>query len=511
MNHLKTALDIFLAVMPLLIINSMACADFQSRDSWGVCYPEEHIEDADNCGCNGPCGDGVECMEGECVPVCGNLICQPEMGENCENCAEDCSSCPPECGNGVIEGFEECDDGDLVNFDGCSSECKSEVMVCGNLVVEPDNGEECDDGNAMSGDGCSDICEWEDGYCGNHICEDVIGETCSNCEEDCGDCDWDCGDGTCEGDETCLSCPADCACDAAAVCYKAECCEPYCEEAECGDDGCGALCGVCVDGDGCVNGLCYPAAQDCAELLDCLDGCGGDDLCPGACVEAAATSAKSTYLALKTCLDSYCDGMVDDACFDAEVVEHCKNQYIECVACSPDCDGLQCGLDAACGVSCGTCMGEATCEQGLCIQPPEVCGDGDCEAGESCGSCPEDCGACCGDGLCKDSESCLTCPDDCGQCPTECADGSCDPGETCESCVEDCGCPDGEICADALCVVAGDVGEACPCAEELECLDLGEGEACTAGCETDDDCPDDMCCLEAEGGGLYCHPAGSCV
>ena len=32
------------------------------------------------------------------------------------------------CGNGVLEGFEECDDGNLVSGDGCSSDCVMESM-----------------------------------------------------------------------------------------------------------------------------------------------------------------------------------------------------------------------------------------------------------------------------------------------------------------------------------------------------------------------------------------------
>ena len=31
------------------------------------------------------------------------------------------------CGNKIIEGKEECDDGNLINLDGCNSECIKEV------------------------------------------------------------------------------------------------------------------------------------------------------------------------------------------------------------------------------------------------------------------------------------------------------------------------------------------------------------------------------------------------
>jgi len=58
------------------------------------------------------------------------------------------------CGNGIVEGSEQCDDGNTRNDDGCSNLCT--VSVCGNGVVEP--GEQCDDGNTVSGDGCETTC-----------------------------------------------------------------------------------------------------------------------------------------------------------------------------------------------------------------------------------------------------------------------------------------------------------------------------------------------------------------
>jgi cysteine-rich repeat protein len=76
------------------------------------------------------------------------------------------------CGNGEVEGSEECDDGNTDSGDGCSSICTNEVEpMCGNGITE--GSEECDDGNTDSGDGCSDICleETPDPVCGNSIPE----------------------------------------------------------------------------------------------------------------------------------------------------------------------------------------------------------------------------------------------------------------------------------------------------------------------------------------------------
>ena len=67
-----------------------------------------------------------------------------------------CGTPPPQCGNGVVEIGEGCDDGNTRACDGCSASCQ--VEGCGNGVVECD--EQCDDGvrNGTSGDGCDASC-----------------------------------------------------------------------------------------------------------------------------------------------------------------------------------------------------------------------------------------------------------------------------------------------------------------------------------------------------------------
>ena len=48
-----------------------------------------------------------------------------------------------------------------------------------------------------------------------------------------------------------------------------------------------------------------------------------------------------------------------------------------------------------------------------------VCGNAQCEPGESCLSCSQDCGSCirCGDGICNGNDTCSNCASDCGSCP----------------------------------------------------------------------------------------------
>ncbi len=54
------------------------------------------------------------------------------------------------CGNGILQGAEQCDDGNLQDGDGCDSTCQ--IAVCGNGLVE--GAETCDDANTIGDDGC---------------------------------------------------------------------------------------------------------------------------------------------------------------------------------------------------------------------------------------------------------------------------------------------------------------------------------------------------------------------
>jgi len=60
----------------------------------------------------------------------------------------------PECGDGIVQEPEQCDDGNLINGDGCNMFCQNEF--CGDGIVQAP--EQCDDGNLISGDGCSNLC-----------------------------------------------------------------------------------------------------------------------------------------------------------------------------------------------------------------------------------------------------------------------------------------------------------------------------------------------------------------
>jgi len=150
-------------------------------------------------------GHGADTLDGGEDPNGLDIdICRVTVGEdtwvNCEIVLDEQSGEPIDpsavCGNFVVEGTEQCDDGNLVNGDGCSSICTIEP-ICGNNIVEI--GEQCDDGNTMNGDGCSSICQLEAPICGNFVvegteqCDDgnlVNGDGCSSTctiEPVCGD------------------------------------------------------------------------------------------------------------------------------------------------------------------------------------------------------------------------------------------------------------------------------------------------------------------------------------
>jgi fibro-slime domain-containing protein len=125
--------------------------------------------------CQPKCGDGLltgweECDDGNTVSGDGCTgACKVEPGYACTKPKVACHKTV--CGDGTKEGSESCDDGNTVPGDGCAPDCRSEPICtgtsgctspCGDGLKLPD--EDCDDGNLSSGDGCSSTCKLEAGW-----------------------------------------------------------------------------------------------------------------------------------------------------------------------------------------------------------------------------------------------------------------------------------------------------------------------------------------------------------
>jgi cysteine-rich repeat protein len=145
----------------------------------------EHPEQCDDA------GPSVLCNANCTFSLCGDGLHNP-MTEQCDDgnatACDGCSDCNVDnaCGDGVIGACEGCDDA------GESSTCNSNctVAACGDNIINASAGEQCDDGNDVSCDGCSTICQI-DTVCGNGVLE-----ACEGCEFDA-----DCG-----GTATCTNC-----------------------------------------------------------------------------------------------------------------------------------------------------------------------------------------------------------------------------------------------------------------------------------------------------------------
>ena len=181
---------------------------------------------------------------------------------------------------------------------------------------------------------------------------------------------------------------------------------------------------------------------------------------------------------VKTCQDGR---WVETPCPEDKPI--CDEKRQECVSKPGEtdtCDPQNCSAPEHADAKCIQNACDFECHEGYrkegnaCVSnqaDSPYCGDGECNNGETCESCEDDCGKCetepkCGDGECNNGETCESCEADCGKCETEpkCGDGKCDSSETYASCKTDCaelhpcanGCPNkvaflyvGKYCKDS--------------------------------------------------------------
>ncbi|PIR48251.1 hypothetical protein COU80_05480 [Candidatus Peregrinibacteria bacterium CG10_big_fil_rev_8_21_14_0_10_55_24] len=218
-----------------------------------------------------------------------------------------CSVSTVDCGNGVVETGEGCDDGNISfswQQDGCSETCTVEpgyvctgapsvcTARCGDGLLA--GGEICDDANTEPGDGCSQQCMAEDGYvCTGtpSLCQSVCGDGAVRGQEVCDDGNVQSGDG----------CTAQCLPETGFTCTgQPSACAPICGDGKlmgleiCDDgnaengDGCSALC-TREEGFTCIGepSACAPVCGDGilrgSEVCD--DGnAQHDDGCSDTCI-----------------------------------------------------------------------------------------------------------------------------------------------------------------------------------------------------------------------------------
>ena len=219
--------------------------------------PTRNCTSKDACVANGTCGATHVCTAGAALAQgasCGtNLYC---VANNCV---------APSCGDGVVEGNEECDDGNTTNGDGCDNDCK---FTC--LSTDPTR--DCASTNvcvAMGTCGTTHVCTagaavsngtaCTGGMCESGTCTVASCVNAAKCAA--------CTTGFCNGGGATGTCNASTCGDGCVDPSKGEQCDPP------NGTTCSATCQTIAVTAVCGNGVIEAGEQcDDGNLLD-LDGC----------------------------------------------------------------------------------------------------------------------------------------------------------------------------------------------------------------------------------------------
>jgi cysteine-rich repeat protein len=453
------------------------------------------------------CSTGIVCEPPlKCAAVqkvciandCGNGMVDP--GEQCDDGnvidGDGCSStCQIEgCGNGVLDPGEVCDLGQANNGHcmGCSADCKSNEQ-CGNGIIDPECGEVCDDGNTSNAcDGCSMNCKSTQ-TCGNGIVDHECGELCDppgpNCLPNCRS-SGACGNGIIDPGEEC-----DDGQDTTAFKFNGD------------DRDCRSDCIINRCGDGYANTGGPEHKEDCDGTFPAI---------PHGMIGATPTETSTCNIDCTTasCGDGKINKTRGEQCDSGTVTG--VNQNNNNANCTAACQLNVCGDHLLNSI--GPPVNKEQCDDGvangtsgdacdlLCQMP--LCGDGIVEEGEECdlgapaqGGMNSDTGSCtlgcklakCGDGLVGPGEQCdpgavgtnsATCNFDCTV--ALCGDGKVNPKS-------DLICPNGQTCPPTAGVQSGTLKEQCDppdaakgCSAQCQLINCGNGvvdagEQCDCG------------------------------
>lgn len=471
-----------------------------------------------------------ECKEADGTPhFCGDQRKDEANGENCDDgelngsynhCKDDCSGIGEHCGDNVVNGDEECDNGTGENGNGkvtdcaygeesckvCTSECKEtdgNTSYCGDGVTDGDNGEECDKANDPY---CSDDCKAKTGSCGdgtkqnNEACDDgntIDGDYCS---ADCQTITGSCGDGTKQINETCDD-------EDNNGKYKPTY-PPYCN----GD--CNGYGGWCNDGR--IQRPDCTGYENCDQTDDGTEQCDEGDNNGKINCEYGETSCTvcNSNCQIRDGETSYCgDGKHDPL---HESCDKAEPGY-----------GQGEGIGAYCAFNCKSIIG--WCGDGT-KQNNEACDDGNINNGDYCSYDCQTITGSCGDGKRQLNEVCDNadpsvgegegignyCSFDCQQSYGYCGDGIKQDNEECD----DGNTEDNDYCSADCQAVTGYCGDSYQ--QGNEACDDGnteDGDYCSADCQTvtgycgDGTKQDNETCDDGDGvdgNGTYGHCNDNC-
>jgi len=312
---------------------------------------------------------------------------------------------PAECGDGVVDPDEACDDG------GESATCNADCTTasCGDGTVNTTAGEACDDEGESAT--CNGDCTMAS--CGDGTVNASAGEDCDDGGESA-TCDVDCT-------------PAMCG-DAVFNASAGEQCDDGARSAACNADCTNASCG-----DGIVNTAAGEDCDDSGESAACNSDCSAA-MCGDGITNATAGEACDDAGDSLTCNADCTAAMCGDGVVNAVAGEDCDDSG-ESATCDADCTTVMCGDGVAnptAGEACDDAGDSMTCNADC---TPATCGDGvvNMAAGEDCddsgesATCDADCTtAACGDGVlnptageaCDDGGTETTCDLMCNPCPT---------------------------------------------------------------------------------------------